>query len=123
MKHLEPKVLVEIKKKLLAHKAKLEKELAEFSHKTAAKNDYDADFLNLGDTEEDNALEVELFENRLALEKVLETTLQGVVKALGRLEKGNYGLCMECGKEIPSARMIARPASNYCVACKEKLKI
>ena len=38
-----------------------------------------------------------------------------VVAALQRLEDGAYGACIDCGKQIPSARLEARPEAARCV--------
>jgi DnaK suppressor protein len=38
--------------------------------------------------------------------------------ALHRIEEGTYGICEECGEDIPMARLKARPVTNYCLDCK-----
>jgi len=40
--------------------------------------------------------------------------------ALRRLEEGTYGVCEECGRRIPAARLRAVPFASLCVACKER---
>jgi RNA polymerase-binding transcription factor DksA len=40
-----------------------------------------------------------------------------VTRALDRLESGTYGTCVECGGEIASARLEARPEAALCIAC------
>ncbi|MFE7458198.1 TraR/DksA family transcriptional regulator [Streptomyces sp. NPDC057554] len=37
--------------------------------------------------------------------------------AAERLETGDYGLCEQCGRAIPAARLEARPAATTCVGC------
>lgn len=37
--------------------------------------------------------------------------------ALARMDAGEYGTCVDCGKEIPEARLEARPMSITCVDC------
>ena len=44
--------------------------------------------------------------------------LAEVEHALGKLEKGTYGLCDFCGKPIPSDRLKAVPQTNLCLDCK-----
>lgn len=39
-------------------------------------------------------------------------------EALERIEKGIYGLCHECGKEINPERLEAVPHSRLCIKCK-----
>jgi DnaK suppressor protein len=37
--------------------------------------------------------------------------------ALRRLDAGDYGLCEECGDEIPAKRLEIDPAIERCVDC------
>lgn len=43
--------------------------------------------------------------------------LEEIELALERLRQGRYGTCEGCGEAIPFARLRARPATRYCVAC------
>lgn len=43
--------------------------------------------------------------------------LREVEAALGRLHEPEFGLCADCGVEIPYARLQANPAAARCVAC------
>ena len=38
-------------------------------------------------------------------------------EALARMDAGEYGTCVDCGKTIPEARLEARPMSVRCVDC------
>ena len=38
-----------------------------------------------------------------------------VVAALQRLDDGAYGTCVDCGKQIPAARLEVRPEAARCV--------
>jgi DnaK suppressor protein len=100
---------------------RLEHELAEFA-KQNPKNieDYDAKFPNMGDKEDENAEEVATYSTNLTLERTLESSLRDVQQALKRIEKGTYGICKYCNKEIDEKRLRARPASSSCVECKKK---
>jgi len=37
--------------------------------------------------------------------------------ALRRIQDGTYGICADCGKRIPAARLQAKPEATRCVAC------
>lgn len=50
----------------------------------------------------------------------LKTQLANVDRALRHIENGTYGICENCGQEIPAARLEARPASTLCVDCKSR---
>ena len=42
-----------------------------------------------------------------------------ITDALERLEEGTFGICEECGEEIPIKRLMARPVTTLCIECKE----
>lgn len=50
----------------------------------------------------------------------LKAQLANVDQALGKIDAGTYGICEDCGKAIPEARLEARPESVRCVECKAK---
>ena len=41
--------------------------------------------------------------------------------ALHKLEDGTYGVCEECGEDIPIKRLDAVPAAIYCVSCQHEI--
>jgi DnaK suppressor protein len=43
--------------------------------------------------------------------------------ALSRLDRGEFGLCNECGEEIPPKRLNALPWAENCVRCQEQLDV
>jgi DnaK suppressor protein len=47
--------------------------------------------------------------------------LSAVEAALAKMDAGTYGICEDCGREIPEARLEARPLSVRCVDCAAKL--
>jgi DnaK suppressor protein len=57
---------------------------------------------------------------QLKLKQTDAKILQAIEEALGRIEKGAYGICRDCGEPIPPARLNAIPWTRVCVACKEK---
>lgn len=59
---------------------------------------------------------------RLGLVETLKGQLEEVEKALARISEGSYGVCANCGKEIPAARLEARPESTLCVDCKSRIR-
>ena len=40
--------------------------------------------------------------------------------ALRRLDAGTYGQCTGCGRDIPIARLRAKPSASLCIACQEE---
>lgn len=43
--------------------------------------------------------------------------LEEIERALARMEDGRYGICEDCGVEIPRARLLAQPTAVRCTAC------
>lgn len=54
------------------------------------------------------------FEERSAVEGVLENRLNEVKDALARIESGKYGICEVGGEEIEEDRLEANPAATTC---------
>lgn len=68
------------------------------------------------ETEDENSLadKLEDFEERSAVEIELESQLILVNKALERVEKGTFGICVVGGEEIEADRLEANPAAETC---------
>jgi DnaK suppressor protein len=56
----------------------------------------------------------------LGVVESLKAQLANVDRALSRIEDGSYGTCENCGRQIPAARLEARPASVLCIDCKNR---
>ncbi|MBW3536312.1 MAG: TraR/DksA C4-type zinc finger protein [Actinobacteria bacterium] len=52
-----------------------------------------------------------------ALATTLKETLVEVEHALEKFDKGDFGKCEKCGKQIAEARLEAMPASRFCIEC------
>ncbi len=48
--------------------------------------------------------------------------LRNIDEALLRIEEGDYGVCEECGCDIPLGRLRVMPFAHYCVKCKEEIE-
>ena len=44
---------------------------------------------------------------------------QAIRKALLRIERNEYGRCLECDDFIPNARLDIDPVAKHCIACAE----
>ncbi|SDZ49227.1 transcriptional regulator, TraR/DksA family [Variovorax sp. YR634] len=53
----------------------------------------------------------------LAEIEIDRTRLEAIELALARLADGRYGVCEDCGAEIPRARLFAQPTAVRCAAC------
>jgi DnaK suppressor protein len=61
-------------------------------------------------------------EKNIALLTQLEHKLEGVQGALRSIEKGKYGICERCGKEIPTERLEVRPDATLCINCQSEVE-
>jgi RNA polymerase-binding protein DksA len=56
-------------------------------------------------------------EKALALRAHFVAELYEVEHALRKLERGEYGVCEECGRPIEQARLEAMPFARLCIEC------
>jgi len=120
---MDKKILDQIKKDLLDQKKKILGDMNMVSGKDLhEKLDHKALFPNIGDKPDENVQEVDEYTTNLATEKILDTSLRDIDNALERIEKGTYGICKYCKKEIDEKRLLIRPAASACVECKNKLQ-
>ena len=52
-----------------------------------------------------------------ALAQTLREALEEVEHAIDKLGDGSYGVCEGCGQPIGEARLEAKPAARFCIAC------
>lgn len=45
--------------------------------------------------------------------------LRSIDAALQRISAGTYGICIDCGQEIPEERLNAEPTAARCIRCQE----
>jgi DnaK suppressor protein len=55
----------------------------------------------------------------IAMDERETAELEAIEQALQRVADGSYGLCLDCGVGIPTARLHANPTAMRCVACQE----
>ena len=103
----------EIRQRLLAEKAELEKRVNRIHEH--ARDPLEADSseqaAQIGNVQVVSALETEAVEE-----------LAHINAALQRLDDGSYGICDNCGVEISPNRLAALPAATLCVDCAAELE-
>lgn len=70
----------------------------------------------------DSALSETDLELGTSLVELAATRVAALEIALAKAERGVYGLCEECGEEIPSTRLQALPTAALCVDCQQALE-
>jgi RNA polymerase-binding transcription factor DksA len=68
----------------------------------------------------DVASETEARELDVARQTMFEGRLALIEEALARVERGEYGRCIVCGKTIPEERLELVPETPYCVEDAER---
>ncbi len=66
---------------------------------------------------QEQAQELENAEVVDALGNEARLELSLIAKALDQIKQGAYGDCMDCGKQIPKARLEAYPFAERCIDC------
>jgi DnaK suppressor protein len=81
---------------------------------------HDADLQGQSGDEMDVARSLAEAETRCFLLDREESKLRAIDAALARLERGDYGVCANCGEDIPLVRLKVVPFANYCVDCQHE---
>jgi len=82
------------------------------------------DELRLLDTDvppeiEEDAQEARLADVLASLDGRSKAEIAAIERALALVDAGDYGICEDCGEDIPIARLDALPAATRCVTCAE----
>jgi len=120
---MDPNTIEQLKHALKEEHEKLVSELKSIAKPDPRMaGDWDAIFPQMGASQtgshssvDEHADEIEEYEVRLEAEHTLESRLLNVNKALERMQKGTYGVCTSCKKEIPPERLHANPAAEHHV--------
>ncbi|MEI7424899.1 MAG: TraR/DksA family transcriptional regulator [Candidatus Staskawiczbacteria bacterium] len=119
---MNKEIAAELKERLEAQKKSIEKELESFATKDPKlENNWDTKYPNREEGDKDEqADEVQEYDNKLSLEYSFELKLKKVINALERIKNGTYGICEKCGKEIDEDRLQACPEADTCLRCGAK---
>lgn len=52
-----------------------------------------------------------------SLQEVERRELIAIEKALAKMATGSFGICEDCGEEIPSKRLMVLPEARLCAHC------
>lgn len=110
MAHLTEESLARYKQQLLDEKINLERRIA--SLKQAP------DFGEHADSTDEISDESEELVNQEATADTLESALEAIEAALGRMQHGTYGMCTSCNNAIDASVLAAAPESSLCRTCK-----
>jgi RNA polymerase-binding protein DksA len=111
---LTPGQRAQLEAELTARRQELERQLAEHLHgQTRAERAHDV-LTQDGDDAPQRLPERDI---AAALTNQEQVELERVTTALQRLERGDYGRCVDCGIDIPFDRLKAEPWALRCIDC------
>jgi RNA polymerase-binding transcription factor DksA len=114
--------IARVKAQLMEEKARLERDLAELGYSMNERGEETLIYPESGgNSSDDNAQEVTTLADDMSIVQKLSKDLKDTYKALDSIEKGEYGICKYCKKEIDEKRLLARPTSSSCIECKKTL--
>ena len=121
MEGLTPQQLEHFKTKLIEKKRSIESQLHAFAKKNEdIRNDYETIFAQIGDKPDENADEVTMYQENLAIEHELEENLSEIDSALSRIADGTYGFCTDCNRQISLERLEIMPEATLCIKCEKE---
>jgi DnaK suppressor protein len=56
----------------------------------------------------------------ISVVRALRANLRWVNRALGKMDRGGYGICERCGRPISPERLEALPWAILCIRCKQE---
>lgn len=107
-------------KQLLAQRASLVEQLATLRGGAVGRAQASAEHFSRAedsDAQVNSARDLEF-----ALDDRESAEIRLVDAALERIKAGSYGQCLDCGEDIPAARLHAAPEAPRCIACQEKIE-
>ncbi len=108
---LSPERMHRLRQQLVEERERLQKGLAGHNPDELSTDEE----VGVGNHMADDATEVFNQEANLSLRQNQQQTLAEVARALQRMDRGTYGLCERCGREIDFARLKASPAARFCM--------
>jgi DnaK suppressor protein len=106
------------KEQLLAQRTSLLEQLRNLRGGSVSRAEASAE--HFGHPEDSTAQVNSARDLEFAMDERETAELRQIDAALARIEAGSYGQCIDCGVDIPAARLHAAPEAARCIACQEK---
>jgi RNA polymerase-binding protein DksA len=118
---LDPETLADIRRRLEAEFADLQRQEEELEHESfdATQSDMtgevglDEDFADAGAATFDRERDLSILNN-------IKDLMDQITRAIRRIDEGTYGTCERCGRPIDAARLRALPHASLCMDCKRR---
>jgi len=121
---LQPAEIEMLKKLLLEKKSEVEEYLKNTKENQVANFSslYSNEVSNYDNHPADIASDLFEAEKNMSFKADMKRKLELIEKALSKIEKGNFGYCMSCKKEIPIERLLAIPYTEFCIECQKDIE-
>jgi DnaK suppressor protein len=77
---------------------------------------------NVVEDDADEAADFTESDREEAMVEAAQARRAEALEALSRMAAGSYGVCVDCGKQIPEARLQFRPEAARCVEDQERFE-
>lgn len=119
---MSTQITAPFKKQLLEQRAALLAQLATLRGGEVGRAQASAE--HFGEQKEDSRAQQETErELEFTLDARESAELDAIDAALKRIENGSYGVCSDCGADIPAARLHAAPETPRCIACQGRFEL
>lgn len=116
MSHLTQEQLTQLHQQLLDRQAELERLNESHNHGLSiSERDTSGELSHVDNHPGDVATDLYEREKDLGLQDRAELELERIQRSLDNMNKGQYGICITCGKPIPFERLQAVPDTMYCL--------
>jgi DnaK suppressor protein len=113
------------RKQLETDRTELLEELKHLEERTSGRDNASAPIATEDFDEPGGDAATETLDRTLAMatSENLRDMLENINAALRKMEKGTYGLCDMCGKDIPKKRLEALPYATMCLTCRKRIAL
>jgi RNA polymerase-binding transcription factor DksA len=96
------------------------------------REELEAQLVGLGELDEDSARprfsnhlaedaqDQQQRQSAMALRQIIQRDIRGLDHAIQRALDGGYGICEDCGHDIPPRRLQVIPSTTLCVGCQSR---
>jgi DnaK suppressor protein len=113
--------LKDLKKRLMGEREELLRQAAEIDESSfgGGQSEMTGDIASFDEEFADAGTATFERERDLSLSNNIRDLIEKIDHALGRIDKGDYGLCERCGRPIEKARIRALPYATLCIRDKQ----
>lgn len=108
-----------LRKKLQEEQARLRKEIEKIEQDISYADSSPSELAHYDQHPADVASDTFEKEKDMAIRDNWRETMGRIDEAIGKIDRGTYGECDRCGRDISMERLEAVPYAIYCVECQD----